>query len=285
MDNAYFAIFRCIVSGDTAPKNLWLTEALLDIMIEHRIQADQNVPLQSFALFTFLRLIIEHTGVPALRAKEIQFCAELLQTQFAKFIWIGRDLVRILQYVATIPEFHGVWKDLLNAPGLLAPNFQGVSQLLRIRTPRRFTRLRIPADLENKLRFLLHNVRYGQQKRYQDWLAKQYFLTPESMMLRADIIRFVTNSIHPPNEILASEVISRWAFFGWLFTTVTKDQGVTAHCKVALYLDWFTFDERDDVNNMIMDIEPGFLFIIHLYRNYHYLSASNLEFLCRVSFS
>lgn len=38
---------------------------------------------------------------------------------------IGRDLVRLLQNVARIPEIEAFWKDLLHNPSSLAPNFQG----------------------------------------------------------------------------------------------------------------------------------------------------------------
>ena len=38
---------------------------------------------------------------------------------------IGRDLVRLLQHVAKIPEIEAVWKDLLHNPASLLPGFSG----------------------------------------------------------------------------------------------------------------------------------------------------------------
>lgn len=284
LEQTFHGIFRCIISGDLSPKNLWLTECLLDMMIEFRPQVERMETILSYSLFTFLRLLLEHNSRPALRVREIHYCADLLRNHFPKFISIGRDLVRALQCVASIPEFQPIWRDLLNTPAALAPptQFQGLSHLLRTRSPRRIFRLRIPVDLENKLRFLLQAVRQNQHRRYVEWIARQYLSTPESAMLKVDIIRFVVCTIHPTNDILASDIISRWLFFAWILNTVGKDQLVMAHCKLALYFDWLAFDSKDEGNNWIMDIEPGFLLIMNAVKMNSY-PAMNLEFLCRVS--
>lgn len=42
---------------------------------------------------------------------------------------IGRDLVRLLQNVARIPEMELVWKDLLHNPQVLSPQFTGKTTL------------------------------------------------------------------------------------------------------------------------------------------------------------
>lgn len=42
---------------------------------------------------------------------------------------IGRDLVRLLQNVARIPEMELVWKDLLHNPQVLSPQFTGMTTL------------------------------------------------------------------------------------------------------------------------------------------------------------
>ncbi|KAJ7402294.1 hypothetical protein WISP_00149 [Willisornis vidua] len=38
---------------------------------------------------------------------------------------IGRDLVRLLQNVARIPEFEQLWRDILHNPQVLSPQFTG----------------------------------------------------------------------------------------------------------------------------------------------------------------
>ena len=38
---------------------------------------------------------------------------------------IGRDLIRLLQAVARIPEIEKLWKDILHNPNTLSPTFTG----------------------------------------------------------------------------------------------------------------------------------------------------------------
>ena len=49
----------------------------------------------------------------------------------------------------------------------------GLQQLMRTRTSKKFFLSRLTPDMENKLLFLMTKVRFGQQKRYQDWFQKQ----------------------------------------------------------------------------------------------------------------
>ena len=54
-----------------------------------------------------------------------------------------------------------------------------------------------------------------------NFLCAQYLSSPESQTFRADIIRFVICNIHPSNEVLASDIITRWHFISWLLQTCT----------------------------------------------------------------
>lgn len=67
----------------------------------------------------------------------------------------------------------------------------------------------------------LPQVRFGQQKRYQDWFQRQYLSTAESQSLRCDLIRYICGVVHPSNEVLSSDILPRWAIIGWLLTTCT----------------------------------------------------------------
>jgi len=46
----------------------------------------------------------------------------------------------------------------------------------------------------------------------------QYLSSPESLHLIPELIRFVCCLIHPSNEVLASDIIPRWALVGWLIS-------------------------------------------------------------------
>ena len=50
---------------------------------------------------------------------------EMLVLQWAECMVIGRDLVRLLQLVARIPEFEKLWRDIFLNPSVLSPSFTG----------------------------------------------------------------------------------------------------------------------------------------------------------------
>lgn len=106
-----------------------------------------------------------------------------LSQQFMECLIIGRDLVRLLQNVARIPEMELIWKDLLHSPQVLSPQFTGetslptiphcfppgclpelprcvpgVLQLLTARTSRKFLACRLTPDMETKLLFMTSRV-------------------------------------------------------------------------------------------------------------------------------
>jgi integrator complex subunit 3 len=66
-------------------------------------------------------------GAPleALRTKEAQFVVTLLRERFSDCMHIGRDLIRLLQNVARIPEIDAFWKDMIQNPTSLCPSFTG----------------------------------------------------------------------------------------------------------------------------------------------------------------
>ena len=43
---------------------------------------------------------------------------------------LGRDLVRLLQNVAKLPEFEGLWRDLMTNPSVLGAQFTGMSSYI-----------------------------------------------------------------------------------------------------------------------------------------------------------
>uniref|UniRef100_A0A8C5NM93 Integrator complex subunit 3 n=1 Tax=Junco hyemalis TaxID=40217 RepID=A0A8C5NM93_JUNHY len=172
--------------------------------------------------------------------------------QFMDCFMIGRDLVRLLQNVARIPEFEQLWKDILHNPQVLSPQFTGVLQLLQSRTSRKFLACRLTPDMETKLLFMTSRVRFGQQKRYQDWFQRQYLSTPDSQSLRCDLIRYICGVVHPSNEVLSSDILPRWAIIGWLLTTCTSNVAAS-NAKLALFYDWLFFNPEKD---SIMNIDP-----------------------------
>lgn len=271
---------RHMAGGDVTQRNLTLVEAILDMLIENRTWLDKIPLIVATSVYAFLRLIEDHMS-PALanlQKKEIAFTVSLLREKFNDCLMIGRDLIRLLQNVARIPEFEQFWKDMLHNPKSLSPQFGGVLTLLQTRTSRRFLQSRLTPDMEQKLVFLTSNVRFGNHKRYQDWFQRQYLGTPEAQSLRCDLIRFIVGVIHPTNELLCSDIIPRWAVIGWLLTTCTSTIATT-NAKLALFYDWLFYDPEKD---NIMNIEPAILVMHHSMRSHPVVTATLLDFLCRI---
>ncbi|XP_050576016.1 integrator complex subunit 3 isoform X3 [Bombus affinis] len=280
VDNLCLSLLRHAAGGDISPRNLFLVDALLDIFQENRPWLDKFPFLVASIVYTYLRLIEDHNAphLSGLRQKEVTFTVSLIRERMVDCLVIGRDLVRLLQNVARIPEFEALWKDILLNPKSLCPNFSGVLQLLQTRTSRRFLQSRLTPDMERKLVFLTSQVRFGNHKRYQDWFQRQYLATPESQSLRCDLIRFIVGVIHPTNELLCSDIIPRWAVIGWLFTTCTSTVAAS-NAKLALFYDWLFFEPEKD---NIMNIEPAILVMHNSMRSHPPVTATLLDFLCRI---
>jgi len=149
------------LGGDVTAKNIWLAESVLDILTEQREWVLKSSILIAMAVYTYLRLIVDHHGtaqLQALRQKEVDFCMSLLRERFMECLMIGRDLVRLLQNVARIPEFELLWKDIIHNPQALSPQFTGILQLLQSRTSRKFLACRLTPDMETKLLFMTSRV-------------------------------------------------------------------------------------------------------------------------------
>lgn len=280
-DGVCMTFMKQIAGGDVTAKNLWLAESVLDILTEQKEWVMKSSILIAMSVYTYLRLIVDHHGTQqllALRQKEVDFCMMLLRERFMDCYMIGRDLVRLLQNVARIPEFELLWKDILHNPQALNPQFTGVLQLLQSRTSRKFLACRLTPDMETKLLFMTSRVRFGQQKRYQDWFQRQYLSTPDSQSLRCDLIRYICGVVHPSNEVLSSDILPRWAIVGWLLTTCTSNVAAS-NAKLALFYDWLFFSADKD---SIMNIEPAILVMHHSMKPHPAITATLLDFMCRI---
>jgi integrator complex subunit 3 len=225
-DKLLLQMLRNIQSGSLNDKNVWLAESMLDILYEQQtpsLQAGSNssdssgsgsfqtlwlysvneLMLQS--VYTYLRLISDHAQNPSLaqlRQRETEFCVQVLRERWNDCVLIGRDLVRLLQNLSKIPEFELLWKDIINSPQTLSPQFGqhgGLNYLMRVPTRRRCLITRLTVEMERKIYFIITSVKAGQQKRYQEWFQRQYLNTAESQSLRVDIIRYITVVVHPTN--------------------------------------------------------------------------------------
>lgn len=81
-------------------------------------------------------------------------------------VGMGRDFLRLLQSISRIPEIETLWKDIYG-------NSNALDAQLTSRTSRKYLQSRLTPDMEKKISFLTTQVRFGMQKRYQEWFQRQ----------------------------------------------------------------------------------------------------------------
>ena len=107
----------------------------------------------------------------------------------------------------------------------------------------------------------------------------RYLKRPESQTLISDMIRFIVRNYHPSNEMLASEIIPRYAVIGWLLRCC-KNSLQAQNAKLSLFLDWFNYPPS---GGNVMVIEPGLLVMHHSLIKYPKITSTLLEFLCLIA--
>lgn len=170
--------------------------------------------------------------------------------QFEEVRVIGRDLIRLIDENKKFPEYEIIWKDLLHKPNTFSPTLTNITDLLSVRTPPKYFASRLTPDMEAQLMFILKNVRFpnrvfptlhdtrlqrlthqsfsmynaqvkmGNQKRYQTWFMQKYMPATDSETLVPDLIRYICCNYHPPNHVLCSDIVPRWAIIGWLLKCI-----------------------------------------------------------------
>ncbi|KAJ2808480.1 hypothetical protein H4R20_000868 [Coemansia guatemalensis] len=275
VEQVALALTRQMRGGDVTPGNIRLCTQLLDFLQTNYTWLMTQPLLIATAAYAFGRVLLDHTRHAELRASEGAFVARLIRERFSECAMVGRDLVRMLQDAARVPEFAEIWRDLLQRPQTLSPQLTSIEQLLRVPTPRVFLANRLTVEMERRLVFILEHVPAAGFTRNLMWFVQRYLSTPEAESLYGDLVRFVVGVVHPPNAVLASNVVPRYVFLGALLRFV-RSQVVAANAKLALFYDWLCYDPQRD---SIMNIEPGVLLITRSIDRYAYLTASLVEFL------
>ncbi|EPS74026.1 hypothetical protein M569_00726 [Genlisea aurea] len=280
------ALLRQIVGGDFSKENSWLCVEVLDILWSFwDCLVEEEPVILSGALYVFMRLLADQSRVlndpsnESLMKMEISFCLRMLRERFSICLRIGRDIVRLLQDLLSIPEFQELWRDLVCNPSTFrVDGFVDISQIYSRRTSGWYFSLRLTPEMESHLRFLLSHVKFGSQKRYQVWFAKKFLLSEKSKVA-IDIVRFICCGHHPSNEVIGSDVIPRWAVIGWLLHH--HDDEIRTKLKLALFYDWLFFDEGAE--DSVMDIEPAVLLMVHSVPKYVDMTRSLVEFVVMLS--
>ena len=122
-----FNLLRQVVGGDVSVRNVWLADQLCDMFKENRLLVYNSPYLLPPVTYSLLRLIEDHLSpqFSLIRQKEVTLVVSILRDKFSDLLLLGRDLVRLLQNIAKVPEIELLWRDILLNPSSLSPNFTG----------------------------------------------------------------------------------------------------------------------------------------------------------------
>ncbi|CEP17729.1 hypothetical protein [Parasitella parasitica] len=276
VDSLYIILMRQIRGGDISQPNAMLCDRILRLFELHKSWLETNPKVIPLAVYTFLRAIADHrtSQLQSLQQKEIRFVHMLMREKWMHCVPIGRDLVRVLFDLSTMPEFSQTWDDLLNNPQKLSPKFGGVQTMLKAPTPRDFLKCRLTPEIEQKLLFMLQNLRINHFQKNLNWFTQKFLTTPESEPFYVDIVRYLVAGWYPSNQILQSDIVPRYVIIGSMIRTI-KSKIVAANVRTALIFDWLFFKPVDN----IMFIEPAMLLMERSAERYPSITANLMEFL------
>ena len=308
-DTAALATLRHVRSACTSPSNVALAAAVVGGVASSFDFVVSRPALAHATLLACLRLLPElvrvadgenaPSAIPALRDTAAGLAARLLSEAWPVAAGVGRDLVPALRDVAALPPFDTIWASLVdgytaadNDADTLATSTppaspsapRALATLLATRTPPRVLLSRLPPDAEATLYFMLTSVRSGNQRRYQSWYAARHVADdspPDAAAATAaadaavsDAVRYIVSVYHPPNAVLTSDVLPRWAALGWL-TQLPRSSAGGAAARAALVLDWLFYTPAVDT---FMNVEPAALLLLQSIPKYAAVTNSLLEF-------
>jgi len=284
-------LLRLVLGGDTSPGNVWLAGACLEVLQVHRDWARGHPTLLQAALYTFLRFLEDLGALRDGRTPAVEqlqkaagaFCCGVLREHPKESVGVGRDLLRVLMGATCVPELAAIRSELLGgeAPGSASGEKVAAGMALehplagclKRPTPHWLLLSRLSSEIELKLHFMMSQVRMSNQRRYQTWFAQKHLSSDSKLSLVPDMVRYVCGVYHPPNHVLCSDVLPRWAVVGWLLQAVAGTKWEQAS-KLAVLYDWFFFGVATD---SIMNVEPAMLLMVNSVPKYSKMTVSLLD--------
>ncbi|KAI3654391.1 hypothetical protein MP228_001110 [Amoeboaphelidium protococcarum] len=252
---------------------------ILSILRDHPSMVQSNPAIAAQAVYTFLRQISYLQDDLVQRNLLVEYCVGQLRQNFSSCKMAGRDLVRALWELSTIPSIQEVYQQIVEGT-FKAQGYLGIEDLLNTPCSVNILSGCVPYQLESHIRFIMEKVIVGiHDDVYFEWLNDKYFSQMPNDGLIIDLIRYIVCCFHPSNALLQSPVIPRFAVIGKLLQ-YTKSKLVSRHVKMALNLDWVCFNPQAD---SIMNIEPPVLYMMRSVEKYSHISAWMVEFLDQMS--
>lgn len=267
------ALLRQIGSGDSSAANRWLADNMLSLLTHHFAWVRDEPSLAAPVLLTFLRLAAEHDdeSLRAQQQRELKLCAKLWACRQRECLRLGRELWRVLQPLRSTPPAAAFWLQLQDmqtrADAAGEPGPLGV-----VASPAHLA-VRVNPEAERCVRFMLGELRAGDEARHLRWFAERHLQGRSSGAVQ-DLVRWLCVAVHPTNAQLSSALLPRWKLVSWLLRqqvpppaplhregagSVREAADAAASISHALVLDFLGFG----VGENIMHVEPAALLLFN----------------------
>ena len=256
VETLFTALLRQVGTGDCTHATLWLGDNLLSLLIHHRAWLLDAPDLVPAVLLSFLRLATEHPPgtMRERRERELQFCHDLLMARRSECVKLGRDLLLALHPFRDTAPFAPMWSEWQT----------NAAMLWAVPARAQDLRTRVTPEAERCLRFMLHALHTGEQRRHLLWFAERH-LDQRGLGAVQDMLRWMCVCVEPTSEMRASSFFPRWMLAGWLLgrasptnevnralarpATVPNGTGESQRVQWALILDLLGFADGESVKH------------------------------------
>ncbi|KAJ5074492.1 integrator complex subunit 3 [Anaeramoeba ignava] len=317
-------LLRQIIGSDLSDTNLWLIQSLLEILTECPKTWLFNYEMLIYiSCYTFLRLISDHIGVKELsqiQNKEINYTLMLLKEKTDVCFSIGRDLIRLLQNLNSIPEFKPIWDLLLLTkeeyynldskkkeeiflkyikepnnenllpnksvpiPKELSSGQTMLEKILNTRTKKICFQSRLTPKIETQLLFMVQKIKMGMQRRHQQWFFTQHLssdpLPNKQIKLKEGLIIDLIRYVCCAYHPLPETVYAGFLTRWATIGWLLKSIHSSKIQHQAKIALFYDWLFFDPSQEIIMDIEPALLLMIFSIPKYFDITSQLMDFLC-----
>ena len=171
------ALLRRVGTGCTSDADLWLGDNVLSLLVHHREWLFDAPDLVPAAMLTYLRLATGHPEATMRdrRERELRFCQLLWTERREACLKLGRDLVLALHPFRDAAALAPLWAEAHGTASRGGHGSHG-GRLGPMGAPARPRDLlaRVSPEAERCVRFMLGELRVGEQGRHLGWFAQRH---------------------------------------------------------------------------------------------------------------
>jgi len=213
------------------------------IALENSIEIVKGSSESALIFLKIIKIIGEafHDNLEAIRIRYEQLALCIWNNRKRECKEIGCELIRALQNVARINSLEPILKDLTTVDTNGKPLFWNILMSSNYRVNGNMYLLTsVSRKLEEKLTYIMLQVTPEGMPHCMTWLLNEFGIKEgidEEQLILSDWVRYIVVNFH-----MSKLMTPRWYLIGWILN-FTKHQNARAQIKLALFFDWFTYDQ------------------------------------------